>query len=205
VGPLRPSALPTLQHATLLIARERATYDYLAARGVLSMLAADFAFLYPYDAVTASPPIAPPYRVVFLRSNNVRADRLRLERRALLEGDRVIADAGADPLILATSDAGRDARFLARAARALGVPWIACRSVAELTGLIAGASAVVSDRYHPAICAAVLGRPVRVIPNREPHKMSGLQALLAGRGIDEWQALARAGLRTVQETLQASA
>jgi polysaccharide pyruvyl transferase WcaK-like protein len=62
----------------------------------------------------------------------------------------------------------------------------------------------VSDRYHPAICAAALGKPAHVIPNREPHKMQGLTNLLADNTLEGLQALARAGLRTVQDALRAN-
>jgi polysaccharide pyruvyl transferase WcaK-like protein len=77
-----------------------------------------------------------------------------------------------------------------------------CHSVGELVRLIEGSSGVVSDRYHPAICAAVLGKPAHVIPNREPHKMTGLRDLLAGRSVEQLQALARAGLEAVRGALR---
>ena len=64
------------------------------------------------------------------------------------------------------------------------------------------ASEVVSDRYHPAICAAALGRPSTVIENREPHKMRGLQRLLADRPLGDLQDLARNGLRVMVEGLR---
>jgi polysaccharide pyruvyl transferase WcaK-like protein len=68
--------------------------------------------------------------------------------------------------------------------------------------LVAGSSSVVSDRYHPAICAAVLGKPARVLPNREPHKMRGLTALLGDGSIEDLQALARTGLRAVCDAVR---
>jgi hypothetical protein len=80
-----------------------------------------------------------------------------------------------------------------------------CRSVPELVHLIAGASEVVSDRYHPAICGAVLGKPTRVLPNREPHKMTGLTALLDGRPVGELQDAARAGISALHQALRAVA
>ena len=107
----------------------------------------------------------------------------------------MIAEASRDRLVLATSDYRRDGRFLAKAARRLGVSWIACRSVTELVQLVASSSGVVSDRYHPAICAAALGKPAHVLSNREPHKMQGLKGLLADNTLEDLQALARAGLR----------
>jgi polysaccharide pyruvyl transferase WcaK-like protein len=76
--------------------------------------------------------------------------------------------------------------------------------MAELVSLVSGASSVVSDRYHPAICAASLGKPAQVIPNREPHKMHGLRDLLAGRSLAELQALARSGLQTVLDAVRAA-
>ena len=129
VGPLRADGLAALARATARIAREPSTYHYLREHGLSAVLSADLAFLYPYidtDAETATPaPVRPPYRVVFLRSNNLDASRLRLEDGALFEGSRLIAEASSDQLVLATSDYRRDGRFLARAARRLRVPWVA--------------------------------------------------------------------------------
>ena len=206
IGPLDPPDLAVVAGATARIAREPATHEYLGQRGIRSCQSADLAFLYPY-AASASPAAVPepPYRLVFLRSNNVNGRALRVEGGALFEGPRLIAEASPDRLVLATSDHRRDAEFLAAAARRLGVPWVACRSVAELTQLIAGSTSVVSDRYHPAICAAVLGRTARVLPNREPHKMKGLTDLLSDRPLEELQALARAGLATLHEALRGGA
>jgi polysaccharide pyruvyl transferase WcaK-like protein len=206
IGPLRPHRLRLLGGATARVARESRTYRYLSEHGVSSVLSADYAFLYPYAGLTAQArgPVGPPYCLVFLRSNNLDANALRIERGALYEGTRLIADASGDRLILATSDHRRDARFLDAAARRLGVPSVACRSVADLVQLVSGASLVVSDRYHPAICAASLGRPAQVLSNREPHKMEGLKGLLADNTLEELQELARAGLRTVRDALRST-
>jgi hypothetical protein len=108
-------------------------------------------------------------------------------------------------MVLATSDARRDGGFIAATARRLGVPSVVCRTVPELVRLIAGGSEVVSDRYHPAICGAVLGKPTRVVPNREPHKMGGLAALIDSRPVGELQDAARAGVRAMCEALRAAA
>ena len=65
---------------------------YLRRHGISCCLSADLAFLYPYG--TAAPgPIEPPYRLIFLRSNNLDARALRLEGGALFEGSRLIAAA----------------------------------------------------------------------------------------------------------------
>ena len=104
--------------------------------------------------------------------------------------------------MLATSDPRRDERFITSAAARLGVPSMVCRTVPELVRLVAGASEVVSDRYHPAICGAVLGKPTRVLPNREAHKMSGLTSLLDSRPLDELQAAARAGVSALHEAVR---
>ena len=204
IGPLRADRLAAVAKATVRIAREASTYRYLDECGVSSVLSADLAFLYPYRAVGAGADLEPPYRVIFLRSNNLKGSALRIEGGALFEGSRVIAEPSNERLVLATSDYRRDARFLAKAARHLGVPSVACRSVSELVRLIGGSSGVVSDRYHPAICAAALGKPAHVISNREPHKMEGLQNLLADNTLEELQELARAGLRTVCDALRRS-
>jgi polysaccharide pyruvyl transferase WcaK-like protein len=201
IGPLGPGGLAAVARATLRIAREPATHDYLRERAIGCVLSADLAFLYPYADAAAPTVIEPPYRLIFLRSNNLDARRLRLEDGALYEGPKLIADATGGPLVLATSDSRRDARFLAKVAARLGLRWVDCRRVGELVQLIRASSGVVSDRYHPAICAAVLGKPAQVLPNREPHKMHGLKNLLADRPLEELQALARAGLNAVTDGL----
>lgn len=204
IGPLTPQRLADVAKATARVAREPSTYRYLSEHGMSAVLSADFAFLYPYAAIEARVSTAPPYRLVFLRSNNLEASGLRLEGGALYDGPRLIAEASRDRLVLATSDHRRDGRFLAKAARRLGVSWIACRSVAELVQLVASSSGVVSDRYHPAICAAALGKPAQVLSNREPHKMQGLTGLLADNTLEDLQELARAGLATVRDTLRST-
>jgi len=201
IGPLQPSGLSAVARVTLRVAREASTLQYLRDHGITAVASADLAFLYPYQPPTAQPSDR-RYRLVFLRSNNLDAGKLRLERGALFEGARLIAAASEDPIVLATSDYRRDERFLTRAARRLGVPLVACHSVPELVALVAGSSGVVSDRYHPAICAAVLGKPAEVLPNREPHKMRGLQSLLGDNSLEGLQTLARAGLRAVCEAIR---
>jgi polysaccharide pyruvyl transferase WcaK-like protein len=205
IGPLTSERLAVVAKATARIARESSTYQYLCERGISAVLSSDLAFLYPYAVTGASPGIPPPYRVVFLRSNNLAAHALRIEGGALFDGPRQIGEASTDPLVLATSDYRRDERFLIAAARNLGVPSVACRSVTELVRLIGASSGVISDRYHPAICAAVLGKPALVLPNREPHKMHGLKSLLADNTMEELQALARAGLHSLRDALRSAA
>jgi len=202
IGPLRSDGIAAVGRASVRVARERATYRYLCDQQQQVVPSADLAFLYPYPRAAAPAPIDGPYRLVFLRGNNLRAARLRVTGGALFDDATMIADASAGQLVLATSDHGRDARFLERVSRALGLTWIPCRSVADLTQLVGGSSGVVSDRYHPAICAAVLGKPAHVLSNREPHKMHGLKDLLADHTLAELQELARAGLRTVQDALR---
>ncbi len=204
IGPLTQERLAPVARAAVRVARELSTYEYLCERGVSAVLAADYAFLYPYDAIEARQATGAPYRLIFLRSNNLDARALRLVDGALYEGSRLIAAASADQTVLATSDHRRDGRFLAKAARRLGVPWIGCRSVTELVQLVASSSGVVSDRYHPAICAVALGKPAHVLPNREPHKMQGLKSVLAGNTLEELRGLASAGLRAVRDGLQSN-
>jgi len=204
IGPLPPHGLAAVARATVRVARESSTYRYLCEHGVSAVLSADLSFLYPYGAPGALGPFEPPYRVIFLRSNNLDANALRIEDGALFEGSRLIAESSSDRLVLATSDYRRDARFLAKASRHLRVPSVACRSVTELVRLIGSSSGVVSDRYHPAVCAAALGKPAQVLSNREPHKMQGLKDLLAGNTLEELRELARKGLRAVCDGLRSA-
>lgn len=204
IGPLKPERLAAVARATTRVAREPSTYRYLGEHAMTAVQSADFAFLYPYAALDTRVSTEPPYRLVFLRSNNLDASALRVEAGALYDGSRLIAGASRDRLVLATSDYRRDGRFLAKAARRLGVSWVACRSVTELVQLVASSSGVVSDRYHPAICAAALAKPAQVLSNREPHKMLGLTGLLADNTLEDLQELARAGLRAVRDTLRSN-
>lgn len=204
IGPLRPAGLSAVAGATLRVARESSTFEYLRNHGIATVPSADFAFLYPYTGA-AGPAPDRSYRLMFLRSNNLSVRGLRLERGALFHGSRRLAPAAGDPIVLATSDYRRDQRFLSRAARGLGVDYVACRSVAEMVTLVSGASAVVSDRYHPAICAAVLGKPAQVLANREPHKMRGLESLLGDNSVEALQTLARTGLHAVCDAVRSHA
>jgi len=202
IGPLADAGVRTVARASACVARESATHRYLEARGVPSTLAADYAFLYPYgSAMTAEPPGA-PCRLVFLRSNNYPVRSLRMAGGALLADRHELVPAGPHPIVLATSDTHRDARFLASAGSRLGVEWVGCHTVPELVRVVRRATTVVSDRYHPAICAATLGKPARVLRNREPHKMQGLNDLLAGHSLVHLQELARAGLAVVRSAIQ---
>jgi polysaccharide pyruvyl transferase WcaK-like protein len=194
IGPLPAEALAIVSRANVRVARESRTHEYLREHGIPSTLAADLAFLYPYERVPTGSPPASRYRLVFLRSNNLNARSLRMAGGGLLDGSRTIAEASSDETILATSDPRRDGTFIENVAGRLGIRTVTCQTVPELVQLVAHCSAVVSDRYHPAICAAVLGKPAKVLPNREPHKMHGLKDLLSGRSVQELQALARGGL-----------
>jgi polysaccharide pyruvyl transferase WcaK-like protein len=205
IGPLGAEALRTVARSTLRVAREVRTHEYLDAHGVSSLLSADLAFLYPYDRIERPASVDRPYRLLFLRSNNLNAAAIRKEQGSIVEGDRVVANASPEPFVLATSDHRRDSRFLAALSKKLEIPWRACRTVPELVQLVGGSSGVVSDRYHPAICAAVLGKPAQVLPNREPHKMHGLQHLLADHGLADLQGLARLGLQALPGALQGTA
>lgn len=204
VGPLTLRDLEPVRKTTLRVARESATHRYLARHGIESVSAADLAFLYPFAEKVGRTPtrdLPTPYRLLFLRSNNLAARSIDVSAGALRCGELRIALAPGERIVLATSDFRRDGRFLSRLSKRLGVPSVACRTVDEFVSLVAGSSGVISDRYHPAICAAAFGKPANVLPNREPHKMSGLQSLLDEKPLSELQALARGGLLAVNRTL----
>ncbi len=201
IGPLSDQGIGIVGRASACVAREPATHGYLAERGVACTVAADYAFLYPYATAMAGRPPEPACRVVFLRSNNYRAASLRVVAGALMADGVELVPAAAEPLVLATSDVHRDAAFLAATAARLGIEWVGCRTVPELVQVIERATTVVSDRYHPAICAACLGKPARVLKNREPHKMQGLDDLLSGHTVTRLQDYARSGLDAVRHAL----
>lgn len=205
IGPLSEEALDRVSRATIRVSRESVTHEYLAGRGIDSVLSADLSFLYPYEehlaGVAARPCIGGPYRLAFLRGNNLAIDSLELRRDSLRCGDREIALAPGERVVLATTDARRDGRFLSKVSSRLNVLAVACRSVGDLVTLVAGASAVISDRYHPAICAMALGKPAEIIANHEHHKMFGLQELARSYDLPGLRKLARAGLGAVRDFL----
>ena len=151
VEPLHRSAV-SQQGSPLSRRRPRASrarlrrIEYLRERGISSVLSADLAFLYPYaaDARRLMARASVSSGLPALEQSG--ASALRLESGALFEG--LAADCGGleRPVVLATSDYRRDERFLAKAARRLGVPWVACRSVPELVRLVA---ALVGGRLGP--------------------------------------------------------
>ena len=205
IGPLGKEALRQLQRAALCVVREKVSYEYLQQRGVPCMLSADLAFLYPFSEHRSQPrpPLAPeqPYRLLVLRSNNFGLDSLRLEQNRLICGASSVALPSGERLIIATSDARRDSKFLHALSGKLSIPSMFCSTVSELIGLIAGSNGIISDRYHPLICAAALGKTVSIIENREPNKMLGLKRLLEENSIDELQSLARQGLDAISRCL----
>lgn len=205
IGPLSAPDLERVGRATLCVARERASYEYLLANGLRAVKSADFGFLYPYEDVVStargvlrSPR---PYRLVFLRSRNLSLRKIRWHRGQLLLGSRLVPISPGEHVVVATSDAYRDEKFVARVAKQLGVPAAVCRSVRDLVTLIAGSSGVVSDRYHPAICAAALGKKAELLPNREPHKMQGLEYLLRQHDLGALRDLAWQGITAVTDAL----
>jgi polysaccharide pyruvyl transferase WcaK-like protein len=209
VGPLPAGDLRRVAQTKLCVAREERTHAYLAEHGVPAVRSADLAFLYPYADALARAPAGPVvggrYRLLFLRSRHLPMRAVRWNDGGLRCGPLPVPLESDEQVVLATSDAARDARFVTALAERLGVRSVVCRSVPELVALIAGSSGVVSDRYHPAICAAVLGRPAEVIPNHEPHKMLGLQGLLRDRPLEELRNLARNGLEAIRAALSGGA
>jgi polysaccharide pyruvyl transferase WcaK-like protein len=204
IGPLPASALRSIARASACVARESATHAYLEQHGVRSVQAADYAFLYPYaERVAAAGPVHPAgrYRLLFLRSNNLDAAGVAWDGKALVCGVRRFELDPDERLVIATSDGRKDERFIAELSRRLGVESAGPSTVTELIGLIAASTGIISDRYHPLICAKVLGRPAVVLENREPHKMQGLKSLIDTRTVAELQALARDGLRAVRAAL----
>ncbi len=208
IGPLPADSLRRVGRATLCVAREDRTFEYLRTHGLRAERSADLAFLFPYQSTLAESRVAPwvhgRYRLLFLRARNLPVGSVRWCADGLRCGSRVIGLDPGEQVVVATSDTPRDGRFVARLSRSLGVRAVECRSVAELVALIAGSTGVVSDRYHPAICAAVLGKPAELLSNHEPHKMLGLQGLLREHGLDALRDLARAGLGAVHAALPGS-
>jgi polysaccharide pyruvyl transferase WcaK-like protein len=204
VGPLPDAALARLRRATVCVAREGATHDYLAKHGVKAVRSADYAFLFPFEEVLGSPRVSlrsEPYRVLILRSHNVKASRIERTPVSLRLGEHHVPLAPGERVVVATSDAHRDRRFVRTLSAQLDADSVVCGSVAELLALIAGSSGVISDRYHPIICAVALGKPAEILPNKEAHKMEGLKGLVGGNELEALRALSRAGLHAVKSAL----
>ncbi len=192
IGPLEhPDAL---RRVSACVVREPASHAYLAGRGIGSTSAADLGFLYPFEPSVAR---GGQGTAVFLRSNNLDLDRVTLRGGVLREGDRTIADVG-DAIVLATSDARRDRTPLAALGRRLGWAVRTCERISELVDVVFGADAVVTDRYHPAVCAAAMGVSCTVLPTHETHKMTGLQTLMGEYDADGLRGMAQAGLAAIQ-------
>jgi polysaccharide pyruvyl transferase WcaK-like protein len=170
IGPLPEAALARIRRASVCVAREGATHDYLAKHGVPSVRSADYAFLFPFREVLASasaPAVSGAYRVLILRSRNVKAGRVERTFTGLRLGEHEIPLAPAEKLVVATSDAHRDRRFVRALASRLGTASVVCGSVMEVLALIAGSSGVVADRDLPVICAGGRGRRAEILPYKE--------------------------------------
>lgn len=200
IGPLPDYAVPYFDAIDLCVAREPYSHDYLSSVGISAVAAADYAFLYPFSEALVQQSVnpTPPYQLAFLRSNNYDLSKIRVDRGQLKCGDRVLAELSDVPLVLATSDGAKDDSALAKLSRRLKVPYKSCQSVAEMVGVIAQAASVMSDRYHPAVCAMALGRPLRLLNNRENTKMEGLRALNERQDFEGLQKLARNGLDAIR-------
>jgi len=206
IGPLSAQDIEQVRRTTLCVAREDASHEYLRQHGLPAVRSADFGFLYPYEDVLSSGGGVVrwphPYRLVFLRSQNFRLHSIRWHRGQLLFGSHLVPISSSERVVVATSDPCRDEDFVVRLAEHLGVPAVVCRSVRELVSLIAGSSGVVSDRYHPAICAVALGKTAELLPNAEPHKMLGLENLLRRHDLSSLCELAREGVAAVTTALR---
>jgi polysaccharide pyruvyl transferase WcaK-like protein len=205
IGPLDPAELSALARASCIVAREPETGDYLRRQGIASTPGADYAFLYRFDAAAAQAAgrrrIGGDYVVAFLRSDNLDFAALRMSDGCLMYGEERLMDCRGNRLVLATSDEACDADVLRMLAARLGAEVVVCAGPHELYALVAASAGTISDRYHPAICAARAGTLVRIVSNREPHKMDGLRQLVETRSPAEIEALSRGGLEAVSRAL----
>jgi polysaccharide pyruvyl transferase WcaK-like protein len=205
IGPLSEQALDRVSRATICVSRESTTHRYLTWKGINSVLSADLSFVYPYEEsgadTLARPCIGGPYRLAFLSSSNISLDSLRLDSATLRCGDREIALRPGERVVFATTDVRRDGRFLSKASSRLGALAVACRSIDELVTLVSSATGVVSDYYHPAICAIALGKPVELVVAQKQHEMIGLRELARSHDLEHLQKLSRTGLEAIRNFL----
>jgi len=205
IGPLSPRSLRRLSQADAIVARELETVDFLVRAGIQHQPAADYAFLHPLESggyeAECRMRLGDGYRLVFLRFNNeLKSVQLR-SNGALELGEQVLCPVGDEPLVLGTSDACRDEAALSELASRLSVPLVVCRRPQELFGVIAGASLVATNRYHPGVCAALLGKQLTLLGNRTRPKRVGLERLLRTCSIEQLKQHAQAGLAEVQRAL----
>ena len=124
--------------------------------------------------------------LVFVRSNNQLHTLLQRE-----EGSRevVITSAldgatyrcPATATVVASSTAGEsDGKYVPALAESLGLPYMFLEDAEEVFGAVAAAAQVLSDRYHPCVATARVGRNVpTVLPfKRHPIKLDGISRLL---------------------------
>ncbi len=204
IGPLPGYALRYFDAIDLCVAREPSTLKYLASHNINSVPSADYAFLYPFSEALGQQgdtDFKPPYQVAFLRANNLDLSSVHIEGGQLKDNHQVIAELGDIPMLLTTSDAAKDDRALTQLSKRLNVRYVKCRSVADMIRLIANATSVISDRYHPAVCSIALGRQLTLLKNKENNKMEGLRSLHAQQSLKETQKLAQDGLAAIQAHL----
>lgn len=205
IGPVTSRTLKALRCVDAIVAREPVTQRYLAAKNVRCVQGSDFAFsLIPNQRVeklVSDSRLRDDFGLVFLRYNNLDLHAVTLQGNELAYRGEVLWRSSGNRLVLATSDIGKDAHELVSLASRFEVSVVLCHTLDELATLTSMAKDVVSDRYHPAIAAALARKPVAILDNCETHKMAGLRELLEKNTLSEIVELSERGLRAVDEFL----
>mgnify|MGYP000415014372 CR=1 FL=1 len=202
IGPLPDYAVPYLKRVNLCVAREPETARYLRGLGIEPVRAADYGFVYASELMShplPNPlPCNGPTAAIFLRSDRLDPGRIGIKGGRLTCGGKVLADYTGCRPVLATSDPARDGKPLGRLSRRLNIPFVAASTPRELFGLVDNCRHVVSDRYHPLVCAAALGTRTTVLTDGTKHKMLGLRELLEQGDPVQLHRKARNGLDAVR-------
>ncbi|MCK5450909.1 MAG: polysaccharide pyruvyl transferase family protein [Candidatus Omnitrophica bacterium] len=203
IGPINPQQANELKNANLIVGREPESYNYLRAFDISSVKSADFAFLFPFsDFIASSADIRPNKTcLLFLRSNNLLDKQIIIRDEKVIVGNIEIQKHEYEEIYFATSDPKKDEKFLTRIATKLEAEIIICKSVEQLIAAVDRADLIVSDRYHPLICAAVLGKKIKAIMNQSTHKMKGIETLLSNHTMKDIQIMAETGLKSISSFL----
>lgn len=189
-----PSYDLEMLRGSFLLAREPASHDLLLSRRISSVLSADPAFLEPMPAVMQER----KGTVVFLRFRHFTTITVN-DHELITDGSRTPLQ---DSVTLASSDPLRDDDVLQPLSERYGLPYERCMELSHLLRVIGEAREVVTDRYHPAIFATMLGIPCTFVPRQGSLRDEGLLRFMRDHTPAQLGLLAESGFRALGSWLQ---
>lgn len=187
--------LSALRHAFVL-AREPASHALLTSRNISSVLSADPAFLLDVSFVRHSEKVG---TLLFFRRWHFR-DIKREGNTLITDGRMTIIPA--DPLCFASSDPLRDDTLLQPLQQTFGIPYRGYTDLHALLSGIASSKHVITDRYHPAIFAAMLGTPYTLLPKEGSLRDQGLLEECSTYSVVELSRRAKEGMNALTMHIQ---